>query len=665
MRIAKFIGGGVVGLIILALLCVFFLHVSWWWQSRSAIASLGPEAHTLTAEDVTFRDLNKNGSLDIYEDNRAPLNARVDDLVGQMTLEEKAGVMFINFTPVGPKGNLAEVPSFSNLPSLIFSANSKLIASKKMNHFSLAQAVDDVESFVSWHNKIQKLAERTRLGIPVTLASDPRHGVGTGGGVALPAGQFSKWPDAIGLAATGDADLVRNFANIARQEYRAVGIHLSLHPTADLATEPRWMRVASTFGEDADLVAELVGAYVNGFQGDQLGPQSVATMVKHFSGGGPQKDGEDAHFDYGKEQVYPGDNFDYHLIPFEDGAFPAGAAQIMPYYGIPVGQTNEDVGFSYNKEIITGMLRERYQFEGVICTDWGLITDSKMFGLIMVTEAKAWGVEDLSREERLLKLIVSGVDQIGGEELPELLVKLVRDGRLSEARIDQSVRRILRDKFRLGLFDNPYLLAEESMKIVGNPEFVAEGIEAQRKSLVLLKNGGGTLPLTTKPKLYIENVDPDTAAQYGDVVAQPEQADFAIIRIGAPFEAREGLFESLFHAGDLDFKGEEKARLLALLEKVPTIVDIYLDRAAVIPEVSEKSAALIGSFGASDAVVLDLIFGASSPEGRLPFELPSSMDAVRAQFEDVPYDSKDPLYPFGFGLSYERDLESNELGGSE
>lgn len=656
---------GIIGLVIvLAVIVALFFGrplLGSWWNT----AYLGKQAPALVSGEYKFRDLNKNGALDIYEDARAAVEDRVDDLLTQMTLEEKAGVMFINFTPVGPKGNLAEVPSFSNLPSLAFSPNSKLIASKKMNHFSLGNVVDDVESFVSWHNKVQKLAERTRLGIPVTLASDPRHGVGTGGGVALPAGEFSKWPDAIGLAATGDADLVRNFANIARQEYRAVGIHVSLHPTADLATEPRWMRVASTFGEDADLAAELVGAYVNGFQGDQLGPQSVATMVKHFSGGGPQKDGEDAHFEYGKEQVYPGENFDYHLIPFEDGAFPAGAAQIMPYYAIPVGQTSEDVGFSYNKEIITGLLRERYQFDGVVCTDWGLITDTKMFGLIMVTEAKAWGVEDLSRKERLLKLIESGVDQLGGEELPNLLVDLVRDGEVSEDRIDQSVRRILRDKFRLGLFDDPYLDAEESINIVGNPEFVAEGIEAQRKSLVLLKNGDGTLPLTTRPKIYIENVDPDTAAQYGDIVSQPEQADFAIIRIGAPFEAREGLFESLFHAGDLDFKGEEKARLLALLEKVPTIVDIYLDRAAVIPEISENSAALIGSFGASDEVVLDLIFGASSPEGRLPFELPSSMDAVRAQFEDVPYDSKDPLYPFGFGLSYERDLDTNELGGSE
>lgn len=308
-------------------------------------------------------------------------------------------------------------------------------------------------------------------------------------------------------------------------------------------------------------------------------------MVKHFSGGGPQKDGEDAHFSYGKEQVYPGNNFDYHIIPFEKGAFPARASQIMPYYGIPVGQTNEEVGFAYNKQIITGLLREKYGFDSVVCTDWGLISDNKMVGKVILP-ARAWGVEHLSHEERMLKIIDAGNDQFGGEHLPEMLVKLVNEGKITEKRVDQSVRRILRDKFRLGLFDNPYLDIDKSVKIVGAGDFVLAGIDAQRKSLVLLKNGGSnpTLPLRAKPKIYIENINKEIAANYGDVVETPEQADFAIIRIAAPFQPREGVFDSIFHAGDLDFKGEEKARLLTLLETTPTIVDIYLDRPAVIPE---------------------------------------------------------------------------------
>ena len=147
---------------------------------------------------------------------------------------------------------------------------------------------------------------------------------------------FSQWPEPIGLAATGDAALVQQFGDIARQEYLAVGIRVALHPMADLATEPRWARINGTFGEDAELASRMVSAYIRGFQGEKLGPHSVACMTKHFPGGGPQKDGEDPHFSYGKDQVYPGNNFDYHLIPFE-AAFQAGTAQIMPYYGMPVG----------------------------------------------------------------------------------------------------------------------------------------------------------------------------------------------------------------------------------------------------------------------------------------------------------------------------------------
>lgn len=653
-KLPKYIGIIIVLILVLVLLFLIAGWTKYKLAERKYTGMLGDTAPSLTHQGFEYRDLNKNGALDVYEDSRQSIEARVNDLMGQMTLEEKAGVMFITFTPAGMNGEIVNTPKLSDPFTLAFPMNSELLVGKKMNHFSLAHTVEDTAMFGTWHNKLQKMAERTRLGIPVTLASDPRHGVGTGGGVALPSGVFSKWPDALGLAATRDAELVRNFGDIARQEYRAVGIHLSLHPTADLATDPRWARNGSTFGEDAELAAELVGAYVRGFQGKNVGPQSVTTMVKHFSGGGPQKDGEDAHFTYGKEQVYPGNNFDYHIIPFEKGAFPANASQIMPYYGIPVGQTNEDVGFAYNKKIITALLREKYGFDGVICTDWGLITDQKMLGKVILP-ARAWGVEHLSHEERMLKIIDAGNDQIGGEHLPEMLVKLVNEGKITEDRIDQSVRRILLDKFRLGLFDNPYLDIDESIDIVGAENFVSAGIDAQRKSLVLLKNGDSkpTLPLRVKPKIYIENIDAEIAASYGDVVETPQQADFAIIRIAAPFEPREGFFDSIFHAGDLDFKGEEKARLLSLLEITPTIVDIYLDRPAVIPEVADKSSALIASFGVQDDILMNMIFGKSSPSGKLPFEMPSSMDAVKAQFEDLPYDSKNPLFPFGHGLTYE------------
>jgi beta-glucosidase len=348
-------------------------------------------------------------------------------------------------------------------------------------------------------------------------------------------------------------------------------------------------------------------------------------MTKHFPGGGPQADGEDPHFPYGKDQVYPGGMFEHHMRVFE-AAFAAGTAQIMPYYGRPVGTPYEEVGFGYNRDVITGLLRGRYGFDGVVCTDWGLVTDAPMPDG-SVWGAKCWGVEELSTEERVAKIIDAGCDQFGGERLPEVVVSLVRSGRISEERIDESARRILRDKLRLGLFDDPFVDPDEADRICGSAPFVAAGDRAQRRTAVLISNNG-ILPLS------------------GD-------EDVAVVRRNAPFEARTDTFiESVFHAGDLDFKEPELGELLALARSKPTVLVLHLERPAVIPELVEACAAVLAVFGASDEAVDDLLHGRAAPEGKLPFELPSSMDAVRAQKPDVPGDSAEPLFRFGHGLSY-------------
>ena len=577
-----------------------------------------------TTDGLAFRDLNKNGRLDPYEDPRRPIEERVADLLAQMTLEEKAGQMFQTFIPVNPDDATLMGPGMTGRPSI-----SDMLLNLRMTHFNLAR-IASARQTAEWHNRLQRLAEGTRLGIPVSISSDPRHTFTRNVAFGSMTNAFSLWPEPIGLAATCDEALVQEFGDIARQEYLAVGIRTALHPMADLATEPRWGRINGTFGEDAELSARLTEAYIRGFQGETLGPHSVACMTKHFPGGGPQKDGEDPHFPEGKEQVYPGGQFDYHLIPFE-AAFRAGTAQIMPYYGQPIGLPGiEEVGFGFNKDVITGLLREKYGFDGVVCTDWGLITTSVLPGG-EVFEARAWGVEHLSREQRVLKALNAGVDQFGGEACPEVIVELVRSGQATEARIDQSVRRLLRDKFRLGLFDNPYLDVEAAERIAGSPAFRQAGELAQRKSIVLLKNGelarGKALPLSSRPRIYVEGIAPQAAAAYGEVVPAVEQAECAILHLSTPFEKRTGFLREHFHAGDLDFKGEEKARILGILERVPTIVVIHLDRPAVIPEIAARSAALLAEFGASDEALLDVIFGRFAPTGKLPFELPSSMEA--------------------------------------
>jgi beta-glucosidase len=596
-----------------------------------------------------YRDLNKNGKMDVYEDPKQSVEARVRDVLKQMTIEEKAGMMFINGARVNDDGSIQDKPAtgmFAFAPNAL-----KLIQEKKMNHFNL-WAIPSIEALAKWYNSMQKyVQDSTRLGIPITIASDPRNHF-SANIFAMSAKTFSQWCEPLGLAAIGDEKLTREFADDSRQEYVAVGIRESLHPQIDLATEPRWPRISGTFGEDAALSARMTKAYVLGFQGEKLGANSVATMTKHFPGGGPQKEGLDPHFPFQKGQVYPGNNFNYHLIPFE-AAFAAHTAAIMPYYGVPMDEGHEHVGFSYNKGIITDLLRKKYHFDGLVCTDWGLVSDANMGGTVW--PARAWGVESLSTEDRVKRIIDAGVDQFGGENIPEIVVKLVKDGKISEKRIDSSVTRLLRQKFELGLFDNPFVDEGNAMEIIGNSKFVKAGEESQRRAITLLKNENKTLPLhQSKLNIYIRNIDPKIASQYGNVVQDPKHADIAILRLNTPYYPVESpiMMARMFHHGDLDFKGTQKDSILQLLNTVPTIVDIYLDRPAVIPEINAKAKGLLADFGASDAAVLDVIFGKYKPGGHLPIELPSSMEAVRGQKEDLPYDSKDPLYKFGFGLSY-------------
>ena len=623
-------------------------------KAKGNYAKLGNKAPELTIEGTKFRDLNKNGELDVYEDYRLSVEDRVNDLVAQMSLEEKAGSMFITMIGMTPEGDPIDKPFFTSnsidiMMATMMPSSSEMLVNKKMNSFNILQS-KDANILARYNNNIQRIAERSRLGIPVTIASDPRHGAENNPGAALSTPTFSQWPTSLGLAAARDTLLVREFGNIARQEYLATGIRLALHPMADLATEPRWGRSNGTFGEDAELSAMMTKAYVLGFQGDSLGPHSVACMTKHFSGGGPQEKGEDAHFPYGKNQVYPGNNFDYHLIPFEKGAFAANTAQIMPYYGIPVDQTNENVAFAFNKTIITKLLREKYGFDGVICTDWNIVNGTA------VGDARAWGVEDLSPLERTKKVIDAGCDQFGGESSPELIIELVKTGQLTEARIDESVKRIMRDKFRLGLFDDPYVNEDLANKIAGKESFRKLGRLAQAKSTVLLKNE--LLPLKKGTKIYAEGVaDNDIYGTYGELVSNPMDADVILKRIETPYDERDAYFlESFFHQGRLYYSDEEKKEILDLISKKPSIVVVNLDRAAILTDISEESGALLADFGLSDEVLNQLLFGELSPEGKLPFELPSSWEAVENQKEDVPYDSKDPLYEFGYGLTYKSEV---------
>ena len=586
-----------------------------------------------------------------FEDASLSIAERVADLLPRLSLEDKAGLMFHEIAPMLPGGNL--LPPGSPWGA----ATETLIREKRITHFNVHGVPTSGSEMASWHNKLQTIAAEVGLGVPVTVSTDPRHAFSENQGALFSAGAFSQWPESMGFAAVvlgNESALaqVEEFGDIARQEYRAVGIHAALHPQIDLATEPRWCRAGMTFGEDAKLSGAIAAAYIRGFQGASFGKASVSTMTKHFPGGGPQLDGEDPHFAYGKEQVYPGDNFDYHVEPFKD-AIAAGTRQMMPYYGQPIGTKYEEVGFGFNKGALTDLLKGELGFEGVICTDWGLITDANILGQEM--PARAWGVEHLTREERIEKALAAGVDQFGGESCPELIVELVRSGRVAEERIDLSAAKLLTEKFILGLFDEGRFVDEAAAdQIVGRDDFRAAGEAMQRASVVRLKqaaSGSASLPLAAGLKIYAEGLAAEYVATIGEAVATPGEADVAIIRKAAHFDPRPGGFEALFHAGSLEFPAEEVARIVEVCKTVPTIFDIALDRAAIFPEIAEAASTVLANFGTNPLAFIDVLQNPSLAMGRLPIELPSSTAAVLASKSDVPYDTESPTFAYGSGLS--------------
>ncbi|HEY6553554.1 MAG TPA: glycoside hydrolase family 3 N-terminal domain-containing protein [Vicinamibacteria bacterium] len=600
----------------------------------------------LRVEGRLFKDLNKNSRLDVYEDWRRPIGDRVDDLVSQMTLEEKAGLMVGPSLPMGPGGAISEQPVYGVNPfsggpvGLVSPATTDAIHKRHIVQF-INRENKDPRTMAAWLNAVQQVAEGRRLGTPVLFVTNPRNHYGAPAtfGIAEANSAFSQWPGPLGLAATRDVALVEDFARIAAQEYVSVGIRGAYHPTADVATEPRWGRFRETFGEDANLTADIIGALVRGFQGKELGPHSVALTTKHFPGAGPAQGGQDAHFPWGKNQVYPGKNLDYHLLPWK-AAIQAGTAMVMPYYAVPTGLTREDVGMAYNKEIITDLLRTKLGYTGVVNSDTG------------ITVGMPWGVEKLTVAERYLKAIEAGVDRLGGDSTPEIIVGLVKEGRLPESRLAESARRILRVHFALGLFENPYANPEAAAETVRKAEFQEKADLAQRRSIVLLKNARKLLPLKKGARMYVEGVDVAVAARHGYVsTGDPDLADVCILRVsGKPTFAPRGANREL--PIDLTLPETTLAHVREVMKKKPTIVVLHLENPLVVPEIAQEAAALVVTFGVSDEALLDVLLGKFAPRGKLPFEMPSSMEAVRAQLEDVAHDSKAPIFAIGSGLTY-------------
>ena len=555
-------------------------------------------------------------------------------------------------------------------------ANRRLIAEAKVN--SMITRLGGAPALLAAQsNALQEIAEGTRLGIPVTISTDPRHHFQYVLGASVTAGRFSQWPEPLGFAALGDTALVRRFGDVARQEYRAVGIHMALSPQADLATEPRWSRINGTFGEDADLAGRLVRAYVEGFQHGRDGVDTggVLTVVKHWVGYGAAADGFDSHSYYGRMAKFTSNSLEYHARPFL-GAFAANVGGVMPTYSILEGATwngrpIEPVGPAFNQQVLGEMLRGRYGFRGMILTDWAVTNDcaERCRAGVPAGERPSfadvgmpWGVESLPKRGRFVKAVKAGVDQFGGTEEAAMLVEAVRAGELAESRLDESARRIMEKKFALGLFEHPFVDAAAAAARVGSDAFRAAGLDAQRRSLVLLENDGAMLPLKATGasgalRVYPVGIDTGAVRRMGWTVATDvAQADVAIVRLEAPYETLHPgyVFGAMQHEGNLGFREGTKAydEFVRVSARVPTVVTVYLDRPAILTPLKGKARAILANFGVSDEALLDVLAGRAKPEGKLPFALPASMDAVAAQKPDVAHDLPQPLYTFGFGRSY-------------
>ena len=537
----------------------------------------------LTVDRLAFKDLNKNGTLDAYEDWRLPVDERAKDLASKMSVEQIAGLMLYSghqSIPAGSNGPFGG--TYNSKPFKESGANAsdlsdqqkKFLTDDNLRHV-LITSVESPAYAAQWNNNAQALVEGIGLGIPANNSSDPRHGsdayaeFNAGAG-----GKISMWPGTLGIAASFDPALMKQFGEIAAAEYRALGIATALSPQIDLGTEPRWSRFEGTMGEDPNLATDMARAYVDGFQTSTglaeisggWGYKSVNAMVKHWPGGGPEEGGRDGHFGYGAYAVYPGNNLKDHLKSFTEGAFKLEgatkmASAVMPYYTISYNQdtvNGENVGNAFNKYLITDLLRGKYGYEGVVCTDWMITKD---VNAVDQFQGKCWGVEKMTEAERHYKAIAAGVDQFGGNNEMGPVIEAYKMGvaengeEFMRHRFEQSAVRLLRNIFRVGLFENPYLDVAETEKTVGNPDFMKAGYDAQLRSVVMLKNQQKTLPLQKQLKVYIpkklipagrnwfgvetpeswkDAVNPEVAKKYFEVVEKPEEADIALVCIDSP-----------------------------------------------------------------------------------------------------------------------------------
>lgn len=692
----------------------------------------GPEIGTASApvieqDGLYFKDLARTGELLPYEDWRLDADTRAKDLASRLSVEEIAGLMMYSphqMVPALPGGPFSATYGGKSFPESgkdpwDLSDQQVLLLERDHIRHVLAMKLQSAEIAAKWSNNIQRAAEELPWGIPVNVSSDPRHGASQAGAEFKSDGSdVSKWPEGLGIAATFSPQVCRELGEAISKEYRALGITTALSPQVDLATEPRWMRFEDTFGTNPDQVTELGKLYCDSLQTTQGSPDgwgkdSVCAMAKHWPGGGPCEGGRDAHYAFGKYAVYPGDNFKDHLRPFLEGAFQLdgptkSVSAVMPYYTVSWDRdvkNGKNVGNSYSEYLIKDLLRRTYHYEGIVCTDWGITGDPAP--VIDSFGSRCFGVEDLTEAQRHLLAIENGVDQFGGNSNIVPILEAYQLGcekygeKAMRARMEESAVRLLKNIFRCGLFENPYLDPEESKAIVGCEKLAQAGYQAQLQSVVMVKNQQ-VLPIPEKKKVYIptrkikarknffRGMDPEREVvpaekslvkKYYQWVDAPEDADFALVFIESPLSdgysqedadqggngyvpvslqyrpyvaehAREvsvagGDFRENFtnrsYKGKTGTAANESDLDLVLDTKAamgdkPVIVCLRMHTPTVLSELESSADSILIDFGVQTQAIFDLVSGKAEPSALLPVELPANMETVECHCEDRPFD---------------------------
>ena len=593
----------------------------------------------------------------MYKDAKAPIEKRIDDLISRMTLEEK--VLQLNQYTLGRNNNVNNVgEEVKKVPSEIGS----------LIYFDINPEL---------RNSMQKKAmEESRLGIPIIFGYDAIHGFRT------------IYPISLGQACSWNPGLVEQACAVSAQEARMSGVDWTFSPMIDVARDPRWGRVAEGYGEDPYTNGVFAAASVRGYQGDDMSAENrMAACLKHYVGYGASEAGRD----YVYTEISAQTLWDTYLLPYEMGV-KAGAATLMSSFNDISG-----VPGSANPYIMTEILKKRWKHDGFIVSDWGAVEQLKNQGLAATKKDAARYAFNAGLEMDMMS-----------HAYDRHLKELVEEGKVTMAQVDESVRRVLRVKFRLGLFERPYTPVTNEKDRFFRPQSMAVAAQLAAESMVLLKNNNQILPLTNKKKIAVvgpmakngwdllgswcgHGKDTDVEMLYDGLTAEfggdaelryamgckpqgNDRSGFA----GALDVARWSDVVIVCLGEMLTWSGENASRSTIALPQIqeelvkelkkagkPVVLVLVNGRPLELNRLEPVSDAILEIWqpGVNGALPMaGILSGRINPSGKLAMTFPYSTGQIpiyynrrksgrghQGFYKDI---TSDPLYPFGHGLSY-------------